>query len=107
MYRTITLLAGLALLPGAVQAQGWIEPPPHRPARGAVFRVSSTVRATVDGPVVRFEVEEQYRNTGGGLAEGTYLFPLPGEAVFTDFSLFQGTRKLRGEMLPADQARTI
>lgn len=107
MYRTMTLVAALALPPSAMHAQGWIEPHPHRPARGAVVRVSSVVRATVEGPVVRFEVEEQYRNTGGGLAEGTYLFPLPGEAVFTDFSLFQGTQELRGEMLPADQARTI
>lgn len=107
MYRTLVILSGLAFIPSGARAQGWIEPHPHRPARGAVVRVASTVRAMVTGPVVRFEIEEQYRNTGGGLAEGTYLFPLPGEAVFTDFSLFQGTEELRGEMLPADQARTI
>ncbi len=107
MYRTLVILSGLALIPSGARAQGWIEPRPHRPMQGAVVRVSSMVRATVDGPVVRFEVEEQYRNTGGGLAEGTYLFPLPGEAVFTDFSLFQGSQELRGEMLPADQARAI
>ncbi len=107
MYRTLVTLSCLICLPVAAHAQGWIEPPPHRPMQGAVVRVSSMVRATVDGPVVRFEVEEKYRNTGGGLAEGSYLFPLPGEAVFTDFSLFQGSQELRGEMLPADQARAI
>jgi len=107
MNRTLVILSCLICPPVAARAQGWIEPHPHRPLQGAVVRVSSMVRATVEGPVVRFEIEEQYRNTGGGLAEGTYLFPLPGEAVFTDFSLFQGTQELRGEMLPADQARTI
>src|SRR5436305_11241118 len=31
------------------------------------------------------------------LDEGNYLYPLPGEAVFSDFSLWQGDRELKGE----------
>src|SRR2546422_941933 len=46
-------------------------------------------------------------NTGPGLGEGTYLYPLPGEAVFSDFSLWQGDRELKGETMDATQARGI
>jgi len=101
----------LALLPLApLTAQGWIDerqaPGPVR-SSPAVVRVGSTVRVTVDGRVARFEVEERFRNSGRGIAEGTYHYPMPGEAVFTDFSLFQGEMELKGEMLPAEQARSI
>jgi Ca-activated chloride channel family protein len=104
-------LALAALLPLApIAAQGWIdERPGPGPVRSspAVVRVNSTVRVTVDGRVARFEVREQFRNSGRGIAEGTYLYPLPGEAVFSDFSLFQGETELKGEMMNAEQARSI
>jgi Ca-activated chloride channel family protein len=41
------------------------------------------------------------------MAEGSYLYPMPGEAVFTDFSLFQGDEELKGEMMNAQDARAI
>ena len=94
----------------SLHAQGWIDiERPVTPIRGPAMlvRVGSTVRAVVDGRVARFEVEERFRNTGPVIAEGTYLYPLPGEAVFTEFSLFQGGKELKGEMMTADQARTI
>lgn len=101
----------LYLVPATLAAQGWILPPevdrvaPNRP--GPVVRTGSEIRVTIEGRVARFEVEERFRNSGGRLAEGTYLYPLPGEAVFSDFSLFAGTTELRGEMMNADQARGI
>jgi len=51
--------------------------------------------------------QARFRNAGGGLAEGSYLYPLPGEAVFQNFSLWMGDQELRGEMMNADQARGI
>jgi len=41
------------------------------------------------------------------MAERDYLYPLPGEAVFQGFSLFQGDTELRGEIMDADEAREI
>ena len=75
----------LPVLPA--NAQGWIEPRHPRPDVQAspVVRTGSQVRISVDGRIARVEVEEQFRNTGGGLAEGSYLYPMPGEAVFTSF----------------------
>lgn len=108
--RHVAIALVLLALPAALQAQGWIEiERPVGPVRGspAVVRVESHVSVTVDGRIARYEVTERFRNTGGGIAEGTYLYPLPGEAVFSDFSLFQGEQELKGEMMGADQARGI
>ncbi len=97
------------LVPSVALAQGWIEPDVRRPvmAPSAVVRISSAVRATIDGRVARFEVEERFQNKGGGLAEGVYLYPLPTDAAFSNFSLFQGDQELRGEVMSADRAQQI
>jgi Ca-activated chloride channel family protein len=111
MLRHTALAAGLLLAAAApAAAQGWIELErpigPPNPNIGLI-RVGSQVRTTIEGRVARVEVEEQFRNTGNALAEGTYLYPLPGEAVFSGFSLWMGERELRGETMTADQARGI
>ena len=99
----------LFALPAPLAAQGWIEiERPTRPRGPAsVVRVSSSVRAVVEGRVARFEVHERFRNDGGVVAEGMYHYPLPGEAAFSAFSLFQGEQELKGEMMASEQARSI
>jgi Ca-activated chloride channel family protein len=72
-----------------------------------VVKVRTAVSVQVTGRVALVEVEEWFRNDGRGLGEGDYLYPLPGEAVFSNFSLFQGDQELRGETMDADQARAI
>jgi Ca-activated chloride channel family protein len=102
------LALALSVTPAA--AQGWIEIERPRipvPVNPNVIRVSSDVRTTIEGRVARVEVEERFRNNGGAIAEGSYLYPLPGEAVFQNFSLWMGEQELRGEMMNAEQARGI
>src|ERR1044071_5117170 len=109
MSRVPLALLLLAAPLSSLRAQGWIDlERPRIPLRGpaTLTRVGSSVRAVVDGRVARFEVEERFRNTGPVIAEGTYIYPLPGEAVFSEFSLFQGEQELKGEMMSADQARS-
>lgn len=96
----VTLLAAAPLA-----AQGWVEPLPGRP--GHVVKTRTVVTSRVVGRVAQVEVEEWFRNDGGILGEGDYLYPLPGEAVFSNFSLFQGEQELRGETMDAGQARSI
>ncbi len=109
---TIAGLAGLMILAAGrpAAAQGWIEPHTNRwlPRHG-VERVRSDVNVTIDPRrrVAQVEVEEIFRNRSGRMLEGDYLYPIPSEAVFTEFSLFMGEQELRGEMLPADEARRI
>ncbi len=111
MFRRLLLTTALAVATaGTLNAQGWIEL--ERPIRpginpGSVVRISSNVRTRIEGRVASVEVEEQFRNAGGGMAEGTYIYPMPGEAVFQNFSLWIGENEVRGEMMNAEQARGI
>jgi Ca-activated chloride channel family protein len=100
------LAAGLAV---PLAAQGWVdvEQRPGNAVNPSILRTSSQVRIQIDGRIAKVEVEEQFRNAGGSIAEGTYLYPMPGEAVFTDFSLWMGEQEVRGEMMQAEQARGV
>jgi Ca-activated chloride channel family protein len=103
---SVLLLGGA----GAASGQGWIEPPIQRWVPDFhVQRVRSDVTITIDGArrIARVEVEELFRNASPLMVEGDYLYPIPPEAVFTDFSLFMGEQELKGEVLPADEARRI
>jgi Ca-activated chloride channel family protein len=104
--RSLLALLAVALLAAPLGAQGWIEPRPGV-ARFGVVKVRTAVTVHITGRVARVEVEEWFENRGGGLGEGDYLYPLPGEAVFSNFSLFQGEDELRGETMDADRARAI
>jgi Ca-activated chloride channel family protein len=95
-------MSSLTLSFAPAAAQGWIEQP-----RGGVEKVRSAVQVSVIGRVAHVSVEEWFRNAGPRLDEGSYLYPLPGEAVFADFSLWQGDRELTGEPMDAAQARSI
>lgn len=96
---------GALVLPGILSAQGWIEPLPG--GQGGVVKVRTAVAVRVTGRIALVEVEEWFENRGGRLGEGDYLYPLPGEAVFSNFSLYQGDEELRGETMDAARARAI
>jgi Ca-activated chloride channel homolog len=112
--RTLHRVSGIAALLAAtlshpVLGQGWIDPirplPPN--TNGRIERLRSAVQVSITGRVARVSVEEWFRNNGPMLEEGMYNFPLPGEAVFSSYSLWQGDQELRGEAMDATQARAI
>jgi len=105
--RTFITLTISLVLAVPVGAQGWIEPPPGHAGASGVVKVRTAVAVHVTGRVALVEVEEWFRNDGPGLGEGDYLYPLPGEAVFSNYSLFQGDQELSGETMDAAQARAI
>lgn len=108
--RALPIGPALLLLAGAAPAaaQGWVEPPPRvAPGEWGVVKLRTNVHVRVTGNVAEVEVEEWFENRGGGLGEGDYVYPLPGEAVFSDFSLWQGDEELRGETMDAERARAI
>jgi len=99
------LMTGAA---GDAAAQGWIEPPPRvAPGEWGVVKVRTSVHVRVVDRVAHVEVEEWFENRGGPMGEGDYLYPLPGEAAFANFSLWQGEEELRGETMDAERARSI
>lgn len=104
--RLVFLAAFAFWTPGAVVAQGWVEP--LRPIPGAwIQRVESRVRVEVEGNVATVVVDEWFRAHGRGLGEADYLYPLPPGAVFNSFSLYVGEEELRGEVMDAQEARAI
>src|SRR5688572_17291694 len=97
----VAALAALALIGAPSQpaaAHGCIDPVRPVPDFGVV-KLRTTVGVRVTGRVARVEVEEHFQHRGPALGEGDYLYPLPGEAVFSNFSLYQGDQELRGETM--------
>ena len=110
VVRFAALAVALATtISAAAHAQGWIDPiRPILPGGGGrIERIRSAVQVSVSGRVARVTVEEWFRNAGPAMEEGMYHFPLPGEAVFSSYSLWQGDQELRGEAMDAGQARAI
>jgi Ca-activated chloride channel family protein len=57
--------------------------------------------------VLRYEVNETFVNTGGGLGEADYLFPLPAGSAFEDLKLSINGELVSGETMNATDARRI
>ena len=82
---------------------------PIRPciASNAIVRTSSQVRVEMVNRVLRYEVDETFVNTGGGLGEADYLFPLPVGSAFEDLKLSINGELVSGETMNATDARRI
>jgi Ca-activated chloride channel family protein len=109
-FRVLSVLWLVCVFSVPLYAQGWIEierPTDPQLPIGEVVRTGSQVRIAVDGRLARVEIEELVRNSGTRVAEGSYLYPMPGEAVFTNFSLWMGDQEVQGETMNAEQARSI
>ena len=114
MRRALSVLTIAALLPFAASAQGRIIPRPclpnqlcPRPIQWGVVRTASHVQVRMDDRVLHYEVEEQFTNRGGGIAEADYIFPLPDGAAFQDLKLSIDGELVAGETMSADKARGI
>ncbi|HLM24595.1 MAG TPA: VIT and VWA domain-containing protein [Pyrinomonadaceae bacterium] len=62
-------------------------------------RISSQVATT--------HVEQIFRNDTGATLEGTYLFPIPESASIAEFAIWDGDRRLVGEVRTREEARRI
>lgn len=111
--RLCIALAALAILPaGGLRAQGIIIPDRcgecRLPGRGAGLPVESiTFETTVEGQVATTHVTQVFRNETRQVLEGTYFFPLPDDASISEFAIWDGDRRLAGEVRPRDEARRI
>ena len=57
--------------------------------------------------VVTTRVDQAFVNDNPWTAEGTYIFPLPQGAAVSDFVMWVDGKAVHGEILEADEARTI
>jgi Ca-activated chloride channel family protein len=107
--------AALALLGApALAAQGIIVPGPCRdcapwtPGRPAGLPVESvSFETTIEGQVATTRVTQVFRNPYGTVMEGTYFFPLPEDASIGEFAIWEGDRRLAGEVRHRAEARRV
>src|SRR6185436_7485714 len=78
-----------------------------RPGPARIARIGSDVRVTLEGRVLRYEIEERFINRGGTVGEADYVLPLPRGAAFENLALEINGELVAGEALNADRARSI
>ena len=77
------------------------------PQQAGAQRISSHVKATMDGRIIRYEIDERYVNRGGRPAEVDYILPLPKGAAFENLELSINGEMVAGETMHADRARAV
>ncbi|MGB7926338.1 MAG: VIT and VWA domain-containing protein, partial [Pyrinomonadaceae bacterium] len=109
------LLFVLFMVGGAATsyAQGVIVPRPcdgcQRPAilPRALPVTSIKIETRITGQVATTHLEQVFRNDTNVTLEGTYFFPIPEAASITEFAIWDGPRRLVGEVRSREEARRI
>lgn len=107
---TLLLLAAAAAPLGA---QGILIPDcrdcprPPRPGRAALPVESVQIDTRIEGQVATTHITQVFRNETSATLEGVYFFPLPRGATVSDFAIWDGDRRLAGEVRPRGEARRI
>lgn len=109
--------AALVLLAAAapLAAQGIIIPDcrdcrtPWVPPQGRIALPVESVQidTKIEGQVATTHITQVFRNETGTTLEGTYFFPIPRGATVSDFAIWDGDRRLAGEVRPREEARRI
>jgi Ca-activated chloride channel homolog len=108
----------LLLLSAAATAQGVIVPGPcgrcperERPLRVELPRSlpikSIKIDTKIQLQVATTHLEQVFRNDTNAVLEGTYLFPIPESASIVEFAIWDGDRRLVGEVRSREEARRI
>ena len=75
------------------------------PISGALDIRYHRVDVTIDDQVAITRVDQVFHNPNDFTIEGTYLFPIPKEAVVTNFKLWIDGQPVEGQVLSAEEAR--
>ena len=81
--------------------------PPPRPAEQIIETRSHAAEITISGQVAKVAVNATFYNPNPFVMEGTYMFPLPGEASVENFEMNIDGKMVKGELLDAEKARSI
>ncbi len=110
MKRLFLLVIALALLGAAVPAAAQVILPPP----GGVFTNPEwlkidyhRVQVDIENQVATTQVDMQFTNQGEGLAEGTFIFPLPAGAAVSQLTMWVDGVPIDAKILAADEARSI
>ncbi|HVG30367.1 MAG TPA: VIT domain-containing protein [Pyrinomonadaceae bacterium] len=112
----LQLLIVLAASASAARAQGVIVPRPCRPETDCTRRPplpralpikSIKIDTKIARQVATTHVEQVFRNDTDAVLEGTYFFPVPESASVSEFAIWDGNRRLVGEVRSREEARRI
>src|SRR4029079_18044521 len=116
LIRFSLLILILAAFIGVANGQGVIIPGPcgrcPRPPRPipiprALPVASIKIDTKIQSQVATTHVEQVFRNDSDATLEGTYLFPIPESASIAEFAIWDGDRRLVGEVRSREEARRI
>jgi len=111
--RTIALPIALAavtlgLFASAMQADGMIVPVrPELRVRGHWAVKYHHVNVTVRDQVASVTIDQEFVNTGRGMIEVEYLFPVPPDAAVDSMTMVVDGKEYAAKLLEADEARRI
>jgi Ca-activated chloride channel homolog len=114
--RFFLLISLTFLLISVANGQGVIVPGPcdrcPRPPRPIPLPRSVPIKSIkvdtkISAQVATTHVEQVFRNDTDAVLEGTYLFPIPESASIVEFAIWDGDRRLVGEVRPKEEARRI
>jgi Ca-activated chloride channel family protein len=92
----------------ALRADGFIIPSPRPGQDIPPLSVKyHHVKVEVVNQVARTSVDQVFINHFGRDIEGTYIFPIPEVASVSDFSMYVGNERVKGEILDSREARRI
>jgi Ca-activated chloride channel family protein len=106
----------MALVTATANAQGVIVPGPCRrcppvprpvPVPRALPVKSIKIDTKIAAQVATTHVEQVFRNDTDATLEGTYFFPIPETAAIVEFAIWDGDRRLVGEVRSREEARRI
>jgi Ca-activated chloride channel homolog len=116
--RILALFALVIFFGGTAYAQGVIIPqechrcpPLPRPIPQPIPRVlnikSVKITTKVDSQVATTKVEQVFENNTPYRLEGSYFFPIPESASLSDFAIYDGDKRMAGEIVEKAKARQI
>jgi Ca-activated chloride channel family protein len=116
-FSLISCMVILGMVAGPVLADGIIIPDPPRcpdascpiePFPIAQLQIKyHYVDVTIGNQVATTHVDQVFYNPSDLTVEGIYIFPLPVDAVVTNFTLWVDGNPVEGKVLSADEARRV
>lgn len=82
-------------------------PPPVPPMPRTLPVKSIKIDTRISSQVATTHVEQVFRNDTAWTLEGTYFFPIPESASITEFAIWDGEKRLVGEVRTREEARRI
>ena len=105
LFITVNAAAQGVIVPGPCQRCPERRPPITLPRSLPVKSIKIDTR--ISSQVATTHVEQVFRNDTDATLEGVYFFPIPEQASITEFAIWEGDRRLAGEVRSREEARRI